>query len=77
MTIYYVSSHGDKVTHFTYEVDKIYRIACMPGLTNFGKTIDHPVFANSNDPRAVTCPGCKKTEVYNEIVRIANARKKI
>lgn len=39
-------------------------VACMPNMVEFGKTMYHPVVLRTNDPRAATCPQCKKTDVF-------------
>ena len=49
--------------HFVFQTDPE-RIACMPNMTEFHQTPHHPNYQRSNDARAVTCPGCKKTDAY-------------
>lgn len=77
---------GDVVTliHFTHEMllppmegDGLplvqERIACMPNMTEFHATKHHPNYQRSNDTRAVTCPACKKSEVYREAKKSLDA----
>jgi hypothetical protein len=61
-----VTANGSVVTliHFTHDVDGEYRIACMPGMTEFHETQYHKSYQRANDVRAVTCPACKKTTVF-------------
>jgi hypothetical protein len=56
---------GERVTliHFVFQTEPE-RIACMPNMTEFHQTQYHPNYQRSNDHRAVTCPQCKKTEVF-------------
>lgn len=49
--------------HFVFQTDPE-RIACMPNMTEFHATGYHPNYQRTNDPRAVTCPACKKTGDY-------------
>ena len=51
------------IIHFVCQVDPE-RIACMPNMTEFGSTMYHPHVMRTNEPRAVTCPQCRKTEVF-------------
>lgn len=41
-----------------------WRIACMPNMVEFHRTKYHLAYQRSDDPRAVNCPACKKTEAY-------------
>lgn len=63
-----VDVHGRAITliHFTFQPDGRgeWRIACMPNMTEFHQTPYHPAFHRSNDPRAVTCKQCHKTDAY-------------
>lgn len=70
---HYVSSHGDRVIHFTYQEGNVYYVACMPGVTELHKTKAHPTFMRSNDPRAVSCPACKKTRIFAELSKNVKA----
>lgn len=36
----------------------------MPNMTEFGTTQYHPHVLRTNDPRAASCPQCKKTDHY-------------
>lgn len=47
-----------------------YRIACMPNMLEFHATPYHPAFHRSNDARAVTCPACKRTEIYKKATEV-------
>lgn len=52
--------------HFVGGLGNGWHIACMPNMKEM-HTNDalHPTFIRSNDKRAVTCPACKKSTVYN------------
>ena len=56
--------------HFVYALTDAsppeYRIACMPNMTEFHLTPFHPNYQRTNGPQAVTCPACKKTDVYKQ-----------
>ena len=43
-----------------------WRIACMPNMTEFHQTPYHPNYQRANDVRAVTCPACRKTQVFRQ-----------
>ncbi len=60
---------GPVVIHLTYLLDGTdqWRIACMPSVANFATSAHHPNYIRSNDTRAVTCPACKKTKVFEEV----------
>ena len=58
--------------HFTYEVSGQWHIACMPNMLEFHKTLYHPAYERTNDHRAVTCPQCEKTAVYEEAAVMSN-----
>lgn len=62
-----IDAHGRLTTliHYVHQVDPE-RIACMPHMTEFHLTPYHPNYQRSNEPRAVTCPSCKMTEVYKK-----------
>jgi len=73
---------GEFVTliHLTYSVAKQdfsenvveetpWRIACMPNMREFHTTPYHPAYQRTDDPRAVTCPACKETDVFNQLNR--------
>lgn len=51
-------------------------IACMPGMTEFHRTKYHPAYQRSNDPRAVTCPACRRSHEYNRAMEKLNAATK-
>lgn len=40
------------------------RVACMSGLTEMHETTGHPTIQRTDDPRAVTCPMCKRSSVF-------------
>ena len=69
---------GRQITliHFVYPASGAqpgWRIACMPGMTEFHETQQHPAYQRTNDPLATTCPGCQRTAVYK--AAFANAPK--
>ena len=46
-------------------------VACITTQTQYrmsGVTKNHPNYQLTGDPRAVTCPMCKQTEVYKKIL---------
>lgn len=45
-----------------------YRLACMPNMlpSEFGKTQYHEVHHHTNEPRAATCPACKRTDIFRK-----------
>jgi hypothetical protein len=49
--------------HFTHNVG-IWVIACMPGQVIGNK----PVVMRSDDPRAVNCPLCMKSNIYIDMM---------
>ncbi len=52
-----------------------YRIVCMPNMTEFHQTPYHPNYQRTNDPRAASCPACKKTAAYTKAMdAIARAK---
>ena len=51
------------VIHYVFQADPE-RIACMPNMTEFHSTPHHPHYQRTNEPRAVACPSCKKTDAY-------------
>lgn len=62
--------------HFVFQVGPE-RIACMPNMTEFHTTPYHRSYARSNDPRAVTCPACKKSTPFAEaMISLQNPRAK-
>lgn len=48
--------------HFSHQVNKEERIACMPNIKEFKKS--KGTNSRSTDYRAVTCPACMKTRSY-------------
>lgn len=58
------------IIHFTYDVGGEWRIACMPNMVEFHETQYHRNYLRSNEPRAVSCPQCNKTETF----KVAHAR---
>lgn len=71
-----MNSSGGLITviHYTYSQgegeDLIWRIACMPNMTEFHETPYHPSYQRSNDVRAVTCLACKRTQLFLENAKI-------
>ncbi len=69
---------GQTITlvHLTYEATvpggtddlpvKSWRIACMPNMVELHHTTFHPNYQRSNDPRVVSCPACRKSEVFRK-----------
>lgn len=47
------------------------RIACMPDCTELHATGNHRAHQRSDDYRAVTCPACKRTDIFK---RAADAK---
>ena len=60
-----LTQYGKVITlvHFVHQTSPE-RIACMPGMEDLHKTDHHPSVQRSDDYRAVTCPACKRTEVF-------------
>jgi hypothetical protein len=48
--------------HFVFQLPE--RIACCPNMVEFHSTQYHPHYQRTDDPRAVTCPGCKNSDHY-------------
>lgn len=66
-----ISAGGRKITliHFVYATDPSggdWRIACMPNMREFHQTEYHPAYQRTNDVRAVSCPACKKSDVFKQ-----------
>lgn len=62
---------GNPVTHFTYlmdPVEMVWRIACMPSVTDFRMSPHHPNYLRSDDVRAVTCHMCKSTDIFKRML---------
>lgn len=51
------------IIHFVFQ-ENPERVACMPNMTEFHETMYHKNILRSNDPRAVSCPACKRTDAY-------------
>lgn len=51
------------VIHFVFQSNPE-RIACMPNMTEFHLTPQHPQCQRTNEPRAVSCPACKRTPTF-------------
>jgi hypothetical protein len=76
-----ITPSGKFVTlvHFTYlaakedfsenEEGEPWRIACMPKMREFHATPYHPNYQRTNEPKAVTCPACKETNIYKQMSR--------
>lgn len=65
-----VTLGGDDSIHLTYKpngLDEIWRIACMPEITDFRTNSFQTNYVRSNDTRAVTCPRCKATAIFKEV----------
>lgn len=62
-----VDAFGRTMTlvHFVFQAEPE-RIACMPGMQEFHATPHHPNYQRTNDPRAVSCSACKKTDSYKQ-----------
>lgn len=60
-----VSPTGESFTliHYVFQTDPE-RVACMPNMTEFGRTMFHDMVLRSNATNAVTCQACKKTEHF-------------
>lgn len=61
-----IGADGRSITliHFVYSTGGDHRIACMPNMTEFHQTQYHRNHHRTNDPRAATCPQCKRTPEY-------------
>lgn len=64
---------GNQVVHLIYKPNGLdegnrYVLACMPNVSDF-HTQQSPAFLprRSTDTRAVTCPECKKTKIFEEV----------
>ena len=56
--------------HLTYTSNGKALAACLGDGTQYkisGVTHRHPGFQLTGDPRAVTCPDCKKSKVFQEV----------
>lgn len=60
-----INAQGQTVTliHFVFQTDPE-RIACMPNMTEFHQTSHHPHYQRTNCAEAVSCPACKKTDMF-------------
>lgn len=60
-----IDAGGNATTlvHFVYQSEPE-RIACMPNMVEFHSTAYHKNYQRSNDPRAVSCPACRRTDAY-------------
>ena len=63
--------------HFVYPLSDAsppeYRIACMPNMTEFHQTVHHPAYQRTDQAAAVTCPACKRTELYKKRMGVKSA----
>lgn len=50
--------------HFIADMGGKVRLVCMPNVVEFHATREHHHHLHTNDPRAVTCPACKKTPIF-------------
>ena len=62
-----ISATGQIITLVHLEANG--KIACMPGMAELHATMYHPAVHRSDDPRAVTCPACKKSTVFVESLK--------
>lgn len=53
-----------EVVHFAHVADGKERVACLPNMAELHQTQHHPNYQRSGEPRAVTCPACKRTDAY-------------
>lgn len=53
------------LVHFVFQTDPE-RIACMPNMTEFHKTMYHPNYQRTNDALGVKCPACEKTDAFKQ-----------
>lgn len=60
---------GTTIIHLTHRENGApdWRIACMPDVANFATQPHQPNYLRSNDTRAVTCPRCKATAVFQQV----------
>lgn len=63
-----IDAQGRSITliHYVFQTNPE-RIACMPNMTEFHQTAYHQNYQRSNSVSAITCPACKRTEVYREM----------
>lgn len=67
-----ITGMGEKISliHFIYMsnpqggLGEGWRIACMPNMREFHATAYHTHYERTDETRAVTCPGCKNTEIF-------------
>ena len=71
-----VGMYGNVTTliHFVFSSGSEWRIACMPNMTEFHKTDYHPHYQRTDDPRAATCPACKRTEEFKKKMEAVGGR---
>lgn len=50
-----------------------WRIACMPGTTDFQMVAHHQIYNRTNEVRAVTCQMCKQTKIFKDAQENAEA----
>lgn len=55
---------GRTVIHLHVLIGDRLSVACMPGEVNLGSTPQHANYQMSGDPRAVNCPACEKTTLF-------------
>lgn len=56
--------------HLTYDGTSTNVVACIGEGTQYrvnGAVLSHPGYQLTGDPRAVTCPACRKTKVFQDI----------
>ena len=70
-----VDAHGFTTTliHFVFQ-ENPERIACMPNMTEFHLTPYHLNYQRTNDPRATTCPACRRTDLHKKSMEANRAR---
>ena len=61
-----IDQSGQFITliHYVYQTDPE-RVACMPNMTEFHLTPYHPAVQRTNSKDAVTCPSCKRSQIFN------------
>jgi hypothetical protein len=62
------SGHQVTLVHFVHQVSPE-RIACMPNMTEFHSTPQHPAYMRTNVPVAVSCPQCKRTDLFKQALQ--------
>ena len=50
-----------------------WRIACMPHTTDMVMAPHHQLYNRTEEPRAVTCVMCKKTQVFKSALNLVDS----